>query len=70
MVCNSFNRITIKYIPLLVNCRENCTEIVIEIINTIYWRACPDCARNAIERCDFSLLSSFAGYPDNEQNTN
>ena len=65
-ICKSFDRITIKYIPLIIDCRENCTEIVIEIINIIYTRACDKCAKNAIEHCDFSLLSSFAGYPDNE----
>lgn len=65
-ICQYHDRITIQYIPFLTDCQENCTEIIIEIINTIFRRACPNCAKNAIEHCDFSLLSSFAGYPDNE----
>jgi len=53
-----YRRITIKYNPLLINCRENCTGIVIAIIETILKRGCQDCAIGAIDRCDFSLLSS------------
>lgn len=58
------NLLTIKFEPTTVSFTGNATFIVYEVFKCIESQLCPNCASDAVKRLDFSILSSFAGFPE------
>lgn len=63
-VCEVKDIIRIEYRPHVADCRENATYVVIAMIGIVFVNLCPDCAMEAINRLDFSILSSLIGFPE------
>ena len=58
--------ISIKYEPMTTVYSGNATQIVYGIFNCFDANMCPDCCLAALERLDFSILSSLSGFPEKE----
>lgn len=56
--------IYIRFCPLIKDCPDNATFIVIAIFEILSERFCPSCRRTALKYVDFSFLSSMEGYHD------
>lgn len=65
-LCSSRKVVTVKYIPYLEKTRsENGTYVVHGIIDVILNNLCPNCRIKSFQLIDLSILSSYAGYPEN-----
>ena len=66
------NIVQLRYEPL--NEQEeisgNKTVILFEMFECVGTKLCPNCAAAAIERLDFSILSTLAGFPDSTHSRN
>jgi hypothetical protein len=64
-LCSSTKVVTVKYIPYFINTKgENGTYVVHGIIDTMSNNICPACRIKSFQLIDFSILSSYAGFPE------
>jgi hypothetical protein len=63
-VCEAKDIIRIEYRPLVPGCRENATYVAIAMIEIVFDSFCSDCGMEAMNRLDFSILSSLTGFPE------
>lgn len=64
LVKKSKEIIEIKYEPCLVKYDGNATYIMIAVFQCIFDNLCPNCAKEAIERVDLSILGTLTGFPE------
>lgn len=64
-ICKEKDTIRIEYRPLAKDSGiDNATFVAIAMIKIVFDNFCPDCRMKVIDKLDFSILSSLAGFPE------